>query len=180
MTRLLLQHYGSVDFINQKYLLDKNNRILDTQVFAQLSRGVLRLVKQAPDRNGRPYWGSYDNGVGQQNLGMVRAIIGKSSNRQIGNLVLVIDPEHFSTIFDDVALGSGAEIYVLDAGNNKVVVRADGISANTEGMAEPDLIKKSGTTSYTGSRVASSTSRASATGATLPRTRQFPARHGLS
>ncbi|MGT2506092.1 EAL domain-containing protein [Cupriavidus basilensis] len=144
MTRLLLQHYGSVDFINQKYLLDKNNRILDTQVFAQLSRGVLRLVRQAPDRNGRPYWGSYDNGVGQQNLGMVRAIIGKSSNRQIGNLVLVIDPEHFSTIFDDVALGSGAEIYVLDAGNNKVVVRADGISANTEGMAEPDLIKKIG------------------------------------
>ncbi|MGO4157486.1 bifunctional diguanylate cyclase/phosphodiesterase [Cupriavidus sp. YAF13] len=142
MTRLLLQHYGSVDFINQKYLLDKNNRIMDTQAFAQLTRGVMRLVKQAPDRNGRPYWGSYDNGVGQQNLGMVRAIIGKSNNRRIGNLVLVIRPEHFSTIFNDVALGSGTEIYVLDASNNKLVVRTDGISTNTDGTAEPDLIKR--------------------------------------
>lgn len=142
MTRLLLQHYGSVDFINQKYLLDKNNRILDTQAFAQLTRGVMRLVKQAPDRNGRPYWGSYDNGVGQQNLGMVRAIIGKSNNRRIGTLVLVIRPEQFSTIFNDVALGSGTEIYVLDARSNKLVVRTDGISTNTDGTAEPDLIRK--------------------------------------
>jgi len=31
MTRLLLEHYGSIDFINQKYLLDKNNRIMDTR-----------------------------------------------------------------------------------------------------------------------------------------------------
>ena len=51
MTRLLLEHYGSVDFINQKYLLGKNDRVMDTQAFAQLTRGVMRLVKQAPDRN---------------------------------------------------------------------------------------------------------------------------------
>ena len=57
MTRLLLEHYGSVDFINQKYLLDKNNRIMDTQAFAQLTRGVMRLVKQAPDHNGRALLG---------------------------------------------------------------------------------------------------------------------------
>ena len=95
MTRLLLEHYGSIDFINQKYLLDKNNRIMDTQAFAQLTQGVTHLVMQAPAHNGHPYWGSYDNGVGQQNLGMVRAIISKSNNQQIGNLVLVIRPEHF-------------------------------------------------------------------------------------
>jgi hypothetical protein len=80
MTRLLLEHYGSVDFINQKYLLDEHNRIMDAQAFAQLTRGVMDFVKQAPDLRGRPYWGSYDNGVGQQNLGMVRDIIGKSNN----------------------------------------------------------------------------------------------------
>src|SRR5882762_8413255 len=142
MPRLLLEHYGSVDFINQKYLLDKNDRVMDTQAFAQLTRGVMRLVKQAPDRNGRPYWGSYDNGVGQQNLGMVRAIIGKSNNQQIGTLVLVISPEHFSTIFNDVNLGSGTEIYVLDASNNKLIVRADGTSTNSDGTAEFGLIKK--------------------------------------
>jgi diguanylate cyclase (GGDEF)-like protein/PAS domain S-box-containing protein len=142
MTRLLLEHYGSVDFINQKYLLDKNNRVMDTQAFAQLTRGVMRLVKQAPDRNGRPYWGSYDNGVGKQNLGMVRAIIGKSNNRQIGTLVLVIRPEYFSTIFNDAALGSGTEIYVLDASNNKLIVRADDTSRSTSEAAEPGLIDK--------------------------------------
>lgn len=139
MTRLLLEHYGAVDFVNQKYLLDRNNRIMDTQAFAQLTRGVLRLVELAPNRNGRPYWGSYDNGVGQRNLGMVRAIIGKSNNRQIGNLVLVIRPEHFSSIFNDVALGSETEIYVLDASNDSVIVHADGSPTASDGKAEPGL-----------------------------------------
>jgi diguanylate cyclase (GGDEF)-like protein/PAS domain S-box-containing protein len=141
MTRLLLDHYGSLGYINQKYLLDQHNRIMDTQAFAQLSRGVTRLVAQVPDRNGRPYWGSYDDGVGQQNLGMVRAIFGKNNNRQIGNLVLVIRPEHFSTIFSDVALGNKTEIYVLDAGNNKVIVRAEG-GASTDASAAKDLVEK--------------------------------------
>jgi diguanylate cyclase (GGDEF)-like protein/PAS domain S-box-containing protein len=140
MTRLLLEHYGSVDFINQKYLLDEHNRIMDAQAFAQLTRGVMDFVKQAPDLRGRPYWGSYDNGVGQQNLGMVRDIIGKSNNQQIGKLVLVVRPEHFSTIFSDVALGSGTEIYVLDARSNKLIIRADDTSPNAGETAEPGLI----------------------------------------
>jgi diguanylate cyclase (GGDEF)-like protein/PAS domain S-box-containing protein len=140
MTRLLLEHYGSADFINQKYLLDKNDRIMDTQAFAQLTRGVLRLVQQAPNANGRPHWGSYDNGAGQQNLGMVRAIFGKSNNQQIGTLVLVISPGYFSTIFNDVALGRGAEIFVLDARNNQLIVRADRAAANADAAADPGLI----------------------------------------
>ncbi|MGF6854401.1 bifunctional diguanylate cyclase/phosphodiesterase [Paraburkholderia sp. CI3] len=142
LTRLLLEHYGAVDFINQKYFLDKDNRITDTQAFAQLTRSVVHLVQQAPDRNGRPYWGSYDNGAGQQDLGMVRAIIGKSDNRQIGNLVLVIRPEYFSSIFNDVAVGSGTEIYVLDASSDKLIVRADGSSMSTDGKAEPGLLER--------------------------------------
>ncbi|SDR49503.1 bifunctional diguanylate cyclase/phosphodiesterase [Paraburkholderia tuberum] len=142
LTRLLLEHYGAVDFINQKYLLDKDNRITDTQAFAQLTRSVVHLVQQAPDRNGRPYWSSYDNGAGQQDLGMVRAIIDKSDNRQIGNLVLVIRPEYFSSIFNDVAVGSGTEIYVLDASSDKLIVRADGSSMSTDGKAEPGLLER--------------------------------------
>jgi diguanylate cyclase (GGDEF)-like protein/PAS domain S-box-containing protein len=140
MTRLLLDHYGSADFVNEKYLLDANNRIMDTQAFAQLTRGVMRFVRQAPDRNGRPYWGSYDNGVGQQNLGMVRAVIGKSNNGRLGSLVLVIRPEYFSTIFNDVALGSGTEVYVLDASNNRLIVRSDYASMSADDTAEPALI----------------------------------------
>ncbi|MEW9583431.1 EAL domain-containing protein [Paraburkholderia sp. DGU8] len=115
---------------------------MDTQAFAQLTQGVMRLVEQSPHHNGRPYWGSYDNGVGQQNLGMVRAIIGKSNNRQIGNLVLVVRREYFSSIFDDVALGSGTEIYVLDARNDKLIIRAGGAAMSSNGTAEPGLIEK--------------------------------------
>jgi diguanylate cyclase (GGDEF)-like protein/PAS domain S-box-containing protein len=142
MTRLLLAHYGSIDFINQKYLLDKHNRILDTQAFAQLTRGVTRLVSQAPDLNGRAYWGSYDNGVGQQNLGMVRAIVSKSNNQQIGKLVLVVRPEYFSTVLSDVASGSGTQIYVLDSRSNKLIIGADDASTNADETPEPRLIEE--------------------------------------
>ncbi|RQN39709.1 bifunctional diguanylate cyclase/phosphodiesterase [Paraburkholderia tropica] len=136
MTRLLLDHYGSVDYINQKYLLDRNNQVLDTQAFAQLTQGVTNLVVQAQGVNERTYWGSYDNGVGQQNLGMVRVIFDKTNNQKIGNLVLIVRPEYFSTIFNDVATGSGTEIDIFDASNNKIILRADNASANAD--AAPD------------------------------------------
>ncbi len=140
MTQMLLDHYGSADFINQKYFLDSNHRVMDTQAFAALTQGVTRLVMHAPDQNGRPYWGSYDNGVGQPNLGMVRAVIGKTDNRRIGDLVLVVSPEHFSTIFSDVTPESGAEIYVVDVSNRRVIVHANGASSNDDWTAAPSLL----------------------------------------
>ena len=141
MARLLLEHYGSVDFINQKYLLDKDNRILDTQASVQLTQGVTRLVRQAQHENEHTYWGSYDNGVGQQNLGVVRAIIDKSSNQQLGNLVLIVRPAYFSAIFNDVATGSGTQIYILDASGNKVIVRADDASDHSSTIPGPRLLE---------------------------------------
>ncbi|MFT0172531.1 EAL domain-containing protein [Paraburkholderia mimosarum] len=141
LARMLLDHYGSVDFINQKYLLDHEGRILDTQAFAQLTTGVTTLVGLAERAHEHTYWGSYDNGVGQQNLGMVRAIYDKSSNTKIGNLVLVVRPEYFSTIFNDVASGSGTAIYVFDSRNNKIiVVPNNGSSPNAGATPAPDLI----------------------------------------
>ncbi|RDU99479.1 bifunctional diguanylate cyclase/phosphodiesterase [Trinickia dinghuensis] len=142
MTRLLLDHYGSIDYVNQKYLLDGDNRVMDTQAFARLTHGVVKLVEQAHRQDGRPYWGSYDSGFGQRDLGMVRAIIGKSANRQIGSLVLVVRPEHFSTVFRDFASGSGANIYVLDAGNRQVIVRANGTALDADRVAEPKLMEQ--------------------------------------
>ncbi|MGF6970286.1 PAS domain S-box-containing protein [Paraburkholderia sp. WC7.3g] len=140
MARLLLEHYGSVDFINQKYLIDRNNRILDTQAFAQLTGGVTSFVKRAQGGRQRAYWGSYEDGAGQQNIGMVRAIIDKSSNEQLGNLVLIVRPEYFSTIFTDAATGSGTQIYILDASGGRVIIRADDASASADATPEPGLI----------------------------------------
>ncbi|WP_310634464.1 EAL domain-containing protein [Paraburkholderia sp.] len=139
MTRLLLDHYGSVDYINQKYLLDRNNQVLDTQAFAQLTQGVTNLVGQAQGINERTYWGSYDNGVGQQNLGMVRVIFDKTNNQKIGNLVLIVRPDYFSTIFNDVATGSGTEIDIFDASDNKIILRADNASAAAGTTADAGL-----------------------------------------
>ena len=140
LTALLLEHYGSVDFINQKYFLDGHNRVLDTQAFAQLTAGVTRLVERAPASNGRPFWASYDNGVGQQNLGMVRQILGKTNNLPIGNLVLVVRSEYFSSIFNDVSPGSGADVYVLDVTKAKLIVRSTSGSFDTD-AAEPGLVR---------------------------------------
>lgn len=142
MARLLLDHFGSVDFIDQKYLLDKDNRILDTQAFAQLTRGVTSLVERAEAQRERTYWGSYDNGVGEQNLGMVTGIFDKSNDQKIGNLVLVVRPEYFSTIFSNVASRSGMEICILDASNNKVIIRADDASVNRGKLSVPGLIER--------------------------------------
>lgn len=142
LTRLLLDHYGSSSFVNQKYLLDGNNRVMDTQAFEQMTHGVVRLVERAHRQDGRPYWGSYDSGFGQWDLGMVRAVIGKSDNRPIGSLVLVIRPEHFSAVFRDFATGSGTDIFVLDASHRQVIVRANGTALDVDSAVEPRLIER--------------------------------------
>ena len=142
MAQLLLAHYGSIDFVNQKYLLDGDNRVMDTQAFARLTQGVVRLVDHAHREGARLYWGSYDSGFGQRDVGMVQAIVGKSDNRQIGSLVLVIRAAHFSTVFKDFAWGSGTDIYVIDAGTQQVVMRADGTARNADDTAEPELVEK--------------------------------------
>jgi HAMP domain-containing protein len=124
LMRALLERYGSFDFINQKYLLDRDNRIIDTQVFANLGRGVIGFVENAPKLMGRPYWGAWDNAAGQTSLVLLRAIHNKADNRPAGSLFLGVRPSHFAAIFDDVDLGSGSAVSVLDAETGKTVVRA--------------------------------------------------------
>jgi hypothetical protein len=126
MMHALLERYGSFDFVNQKYLLDRDNRIIDEQVFPNLGRGVVQFVERAPRLMGRPYWGTYDNGAGQKSLVLLRAIHNKANSQLAGNLFLGVRPSHFSAIFDDVNLGSGTDIFVLDADTGKVVVKAPG------------------------------------------------------
>ena len=44
--RLLLENYGSFEYVNQKYVLDRRHRIMDPQVFAQLGNGVAGVSYQ--------------------------------------------------------------------------------------------------------------------------------------
>ncbi len=142
VTKRLLERYGSMDFINQKYLLDNRNRIMDTQAFALLTYDLMPLVERARGLNGRAYWGTHDIGGGRRDLAMARAIVGKNSNRQIGSLVLIIRPEHFSAIFNDFAVGSGTELCVFDARDNRIVLRAGGGANDQGGLAPPELVKR--------------------------------------
>ncbi len=124
LMRTLLERYGSFGFVNQKYLLDRDNRIIDTQVFSSLSRGVVQFVERSPKLLGRPWWSAYGNSGGQPSMVLLRAIHSKSNNRLIGHLFLGVRPSHFAAIFEDVDLGRNNEVAIVDADSGRVLVRS--------------------------------------------------------
>jgi len=122
MTRLMLENYGSFEYINQKYVLDRKHRIIDSQVFAQLGNGVAHFADDAPDMKGRPYWGVYSTAAGQKSVVMLRDILFKGNNRLAGTLFIGLKPTHFSRIFDSVDLGYGSRLFVVDSRDGRIVV----------------------------------------------------------
>jgi diguanylate cyclase (GGDEF)-like protein len=153
LTRLLLERYGSFDFINQKYFLDKDNQIMDTQVFAALGAGVVQFAERAPNLRGRPYWGIYADSAGQASMVLLRAIYTTGDNKLVGSLFLGVLPAHFSSIFDDVDLGSGTDIFVLDARGGQVVVNGpQPAAAGSAPAADPALVEEIKTSSLANQR----------------------------
>jgi diguanylate cyclase (GGDEF)-like protein len=114
LTRILLDTYGSFEDIGQKYFLGPDGRILDPQIFARQERGVTSFAAAAPQA-GRPSWGTLDLLSGQKSIVMLRPIYFKSDNRLAGSLFLGIRPMFFSSLFDDVQLGNGSDIFIVDA-----------------------------------------------------------------
>ncbi|WP_050479390.1 sensor domain-containing diguanylate cyclase [Herbaspirillum rhizosphaerae] len=122
MTRLMLENYGSFEYVNQKYVLDRKHRIMDAQVFAQLGDGVAHFVDDAPDMKGKPYWSTYSTAAGQKSVVMLRDILFKGNNRLAGTLFVGLKPTHFSRIFDSVDLGYGSRLFVIDSRDGSIVV----------------------------------------------------------
>jgi diguanylate cyclase (GGDEF)-like protein len=140
LSNILLGAYGSFDHIAQKYFLDRERRVIDGQVFAQLGHGVSDLAARAPSLKGRPYWSAFDPGSGQHSLVMLREIYFKSDNALAGSLFLGIRPKHFAGIFDDVDLGSGSTVFILDVADGDVIVRAsERAEAGRDGVANRAL-----------------------------------------
>lgn len=137
MTRLMLENYGSFEYVNQKYVLDRKHKIMDPQVFAQLGNGVARFVDRAPDLKGRAYWSIYSTATGQKSVVMLRNILFKGNNRLAGTLFVGLKPSHFSRIFDAVDLGYGSRLFVIDGRDGHVIV--NGGQDNSD-AAEPGLI----------------------------------------
>lgn len=114
LTKILLDTYGARDDVSQKYFLDPHNRVLDPQVFTQLGHGVEDFVAATPAVKGRPAWGALELWGGRASIAMVRQIYFKRDNRLAGSLLLGIRPDHLARVFDNVRLGAGSDIFVLD------------------------------------------------------------------
>lgn len=123
IAKILLDAYGSFDYINQKYFLDKNKNIVDSQVFPQLSRGVELFASKVPHSLDRIHWGTVETLNGQKNIVMLREIYFKANNKLAGSLYLGIRSSHFSGIFDDVDLGVGSDIYILDSQDASLIAK---------------------------------------------------------
>ncbi|MBC7453331.1 MAG: diguanylate cyclase [Massilia sp.] len=137
LTRALLERYGSFDFINEKYFLDRRHRVIDAQVFAPLGHAVAQFSERAPTLLGRPHWGSYDNANGQSSMVLLRAIHFKADNALAGSLFLNVRADYFSSIFEDVNLGSGTDLFVLDAAAGKLVAHTQKRLGEAVAMAAP-------------------------------------------
>ena len=142
LIRLLLERYGSFPYVNQKYLLDQHQRIIDAQVFAELDNDVAQFARAAPDLQGQPYWHLYHTADGQQSMVMLRDIRLKGNNKLAASLFIGLKPSHFSRIFEAVNLGYDSRLFVIDSNDGHIVIDADSAAAPHAGalQTEPDLI----------------------------------------
>ena len=146
MTKILLDAYGSFDYFNQKYFLDNANRIVDMQVFPQLSEAVVQTVERATGDKGRPHWTTLDVGDGEKSIVMLRSIYLKENGRHAGSLFLGINQLHFSAVFDNVDLGTGSDITIVDAVTGSLIIkrsRRTPNAATTPDQALLDDVRKS-------------------------------------
>lgn len=141
LTRVLLERYGALDYVNEKYFLDADNHILDSQVFATLGRGVVSFVTHAPNLRGRPYWAVYGGSGTQTSIVLLRAIYSKRSNLLAGSLFLGVRPSQFGAVFDDIALAPGSTLMVLDARSGVPVVSGAGAADGSGVAADAALLE---------------------------------------
>ncbi|HJV00667.1 MAG TPA: diguanylate cyclase [Burkholderiaceae bacterium] len=123
LTKILLDSYGSFQDFGQKYFLDRDNHVLDPQVFAQLGRGVVEFSAAARASQRRVVWGALELWDGQKSIAMVRQIYSKNDNRLMGGLLLGVRATRFAAIFDNASLGAGSDIFIVDARDGTLLVQ---------------------------------------------------------
>ncbi|MBC7514780.1 MAG: diguanylate cyclase [Herminiimonas sp.] len=121
LTRSLLEKYGSFDYVNQKYLLDAQFNMMDTQVFSRLREGVVRIAQTAAE-DGRPTWTRYRGFAGQSSIVLLRKIHGKRDNRPVGTLFIGLKASRFSSIFKNVFQGDDTGLFVVDIDDGRIIV----------------------------------------------------------
>ncbi|EOA03593.1 MULTISPECIES: sensor domain-containing diguanylate cyclase [Herbaspirillum] len=137
VARVLLDTYGALPDVNQKYLLDRRRQVIDPQIFAPLAGSISRVAEEAPDLGGRAWWTLYHAGHGQKSVAMLREIRFTGNNRPAGYLFVGVRPSYFFSIFEGVELGYDSSIFIVDASDGTVVVQGRDGSAST---ADPALL----------------------------------------
>jgi diguanylate cyclase (GGDEF)-like protein len=143
LTKILLDSYGSFQDFGQKYFLDRDNRVLDPQVFAQLGRGVVEFSAAARAGQRRVVWGALELWDGQHSIAMVRQIYSKNDNRLAGSLFLGVRAARFGSIFDNANLGAGSDIFIVDARDGTLLVQRRERATGAAGAA-PALLEQLG------------------------------------
>lgn len=123
MPGILLNAFGSFDYVSQMYFLSSQSHILDSQVFSQLGQKIGDFAKRAQYDNNQTHWGVVSLRGGEQGIAMTRQIFFKSNNQLAGYLYLGIKPSHFSEIFETMQLDSTSDIYVVDVLSGSIFVQ---------------------------------------------------------
>lgn len=147
VARVLLDTYGSLPDVNQKYLLDRKRQVIDPQIFAPLASNITRVAEEAPDLGGRGWWTLYNGGHGQKSVAMLREIRFTGNNRAAGVLFVGVRPSYFFSIFEGVDLGYDSSLFIVDASDGTVVVQGRDTSFS---RADPALLE--GITASVGQR----------------------------
>lgn len=138
MARVLLDTYGSLPDVNQKYLLDRRRQVIDPQIFAPLANNISRMAEEAPDLAGRAWWTLYNGGHGQKSVAMLREIRFTGNNRTAGILFIGVRPSYFFSIFEGVDLGYDSSLFIVDASDGTVVVQGRNTSFSS---VDPALLE---------------------------------------
>ena len=123
VARMLLDSYGSMPHVSQKYVLDRSRQVIDPQVFPPLASSISRLAEEIPDVGGRPWWTLYNAGHGQKSLAMLREIRLTGNNRSAGMLLVGVQPSHFFHVFEGIDLGYDSNMFIVDADDGQIVVQ---------------------------------------------------------
>jgi len=138
VARVLLDTFGSLPDVNQKYLLDRRRQVIDPQIFAPLASNISRVAEEAPDISGRAWWTLYNGGHGQKSVAMLREIRFTGNNRPAGMLFVGVRPSYFFSSFEGVDLGYDSSLFIVDASDGTVVVQGRDTSFSS---ADPALLE---------------------------------------
>jgi diguanylate cyclase (GGDEF)-like protein len=140
MPGILLDAFGSFGHVNQMYFLSSTHQILDAQVFSQLGQKIGAFTQQARYDKDQAYWETVTLRSDEPGIAMVRQVFLKANNQLAGYLYLGIKPSHFSEIFENIALGSESDIYVVDAHSASIIVQSSVRMSRMDSAARNDQL----------------------------------------